>query len=952
MAHRLPPRANEWIARDKPLSFAFEGEVCHAFSGDTIASALLANGHRILGRSFKYHRPRGVLSAANHDSNLLLQSSTRLNLRGDVEPVIAGESYTAVNTFGGVKRDWAQYLEWLAPLLPVGFYYKAFYRPRWSFKWWERVIRQVSGLGRVAPHFPRTRYPHARTSCDCLVIGSGAAGLAAARQVARHGHNVIVADENAQPGGSLTYSGNSAERAWLAETLRDLSTLNVELRQGACAAGLYSDFEVPLVAADGLTVVTPRCVVVATGVIEQPAIFHNNDLPGVMLMSGAQRLVQRYAVAPCERAVVLAGNQDAYVATLELLDAGLQIVAVLDLENTPQCADLVTELKARGVRVVKFAKDIAAYAHNGELAHVSFTANGVADSIACDGCLMSVGWAPATQLLHQAGARFDHDRALEQMLPTHLPSGIAAAGRVNGRYRFVARIEDGEAAAATILRSLNHPVAAAPAPPVESLARSHPHPWFTHAKRKNFVDFDEDIQLDDLSVACREGFDNIELLKRYTTNGMGPSQGKHSNLNAARWLAEYHGQTLAEIGSTTARPFYHPVPMGTLAGRRIRPHVESALNPQHDAAQAEWMEAGVWRRPKYYREGSASTSRLNEYQAVRERIGMIDVSTLGKFEIFGPDAAQLLNLTYTSAVDKTALGMTRYVLMCDHRGTIVDDGVAARLGETHFYVTAGSSHAPASYRQLLQIAAAYKLDVEVVDRTRNVAAINIAGPRARALLRDATSQDLSDAAFPFLGIREATLCGLPVRMMRVGFVGEVGYEVHLDYRDAPALWQSFLELGANDEIRPFGVETQRLLRLEKGHLIVAQDTDGVMHPFETPLGGLVNLKKSQFLGRAALEYLREHPARRLVGFATADSRALGLEECHLVIDGGAILGRVTSVGYSTVLNQTIGLAVIDRLSETAPTELTIRLSDGTLLPVNVVSTPFYDPGNTRQKETP
>ena len=950
MAHRLPPQPNEWISREQPVQFQFEGERYEAYAGDTVSSALLANGRRMLGRSFKYHRPRGVLSGANHDSNVLLQTGSRLNLRGDVEPVTAGEAYTAVNTFGGLKWDWAQSLEWLAPLLPVGFYYKAFFKPRWMFPWWERIIRSVSGLGYVTSAFPATRQPHRRVYCDCVIIGAGATGMAAARVLAEQGLEILLIDENAQIGGSLGYTARTDEQsAWFTATRNFLANAaQVAVHTHSFAAGLYTDFEVPLIAPAGMTVVTARSVLVATGAIEQPAVFRNNDLPGVMLASAAQRMVHRYGVAPFERGVVLAGNVDAYDAALDLLDCGLRIEALLDLEDPATRGERAQALKSRGVRVIGHAKALEARAKGQALARVALRIDGVAEEIECDGLLMSVGWAPASALLHQGGARFAYDTALDQMIPHELPSGLVAAGRVNGRYRFAARVADGEAAAQEILQALGRPAVGRERPALEREVRSHPRPWFAHAKAKNFVDFDEDIQLHDLEIACREGFDNVELLKRYTTNGMGPSQGKHSNLNAARWLADYQGKTLAEIGSTTARPFYHPVAMGTLAGRRVRPQAESALNALHDQAQAQWMEVGQWRRPRFYRRGSPDISRRAEYQAVRERIGMIDVSTLGKFEIFGPDAARLLNLCYTSAVDKTALGMTRYVLMCDHRGTIVDDGVAARLAEHHFYVTAGSSHAPATYRQLTQIAALFKLEVEVIDMTRQLAAINIAGPRVRALLREVTTQDLSDASFPFLGVRDGTLCGLPVRLMRVGFVGEVGYEVHLSYTDAPRLWRELLRLGAADEILTFGLETQRLLRLEKGHLIVGQDTDGVMHPFETPLAGLVNFKKPQFLGKAALETLRENPQRRLVGFETNDPAAATIEECHLIIEHRAILGRVTSVGYSPVLGKTVGLAVFERQTDTA--RFQIRTSAAVLVDARTLATPFYDPTNARQKE--
>ena len=951
MVRRLAPRPSDWIARDKPVSFTFEGASYRAYQGDTISSALLANGRRVLGRSFKYHRPRGVLSAANHDANVLLQTAQALNIRGDVTPVADGEAYSAVNTWGGVQRDYGQYLEWLAPWLPVGFYYKAFYRPRWAFPWWERLIRQISGLGRITPHFPTQRTPVQRVYCDCLVIGAGAAGLSAAISLAADNSAVLLIDENAQTGGRLTYTSDDTADFLQQSRERCARLSNLTLWTSAVAVGVYAEREVAVVTDQGLRIVSARNIIVATGLIEQPAVFRNNDLPGVMLASGAQRLVQRYAVAPCERATLLVANPEGYDAALELKSVGIDIARILDLDDPATRGDRAAAAQAHGIRVIGQVRDIEAEARHSELTAVKWSTAQGDDRIDCDGLLMSVGWAPAAQLLLQAGGRCSFDPVLNQPVPSEWPDGIFTAGSVNGHYALAARIADGEAAAEAVQARSSGIQTSQSTPVRETNPHSHLHPWFAHRKAKNFVDFDEDIQLNDLTVACREGFDNVELLKRYTTNGMGPSQGKHSNLNAARILVDYHGQATETITQTTSRPFYHPVPMGVLAGRRLRPVATSALDGGHAELDAEWMEAGAWHRPRYYRNGSAAQSREIEYRAVRERIGLIDVSTLGKFEVIGPDAAQLLNLCYTSAVDKTAVGMTRYVVMCDHRGIIVDDGVAARLNETRFYVTAGSGHALASYRQLTQVAALFKLNVEIIDVTRHLAAINIAGPHTRALLAPLTNLDLTDAGFPFLGIRTGTLCGFDVRMMRVGFVGEVGYEIHLPYCSAPALWKSLLELGRADDIRPFGVETQRLLRLEKGHLIVGLDTDGVTHPFETPLSGLVNFKKANFIGKAALEILREAVARTLVGFDTQHaSLESPIEDCHLIIDGPDVIGRVTSVDVSPGLSKTIGLAAIERRAATANMPLKIRLSNGDLVTARITPTPFYDPTHSRQRE--
>lgn len=951
-SHRLPPQPGEWIARDAPLEFRFEGNVFRGFEGDTVSSALLAEDQRVLGRSFKYHRPRSVLSAANHDANVLLQTAATLNLRGDVEPVVAGSDYRAVNTVGGVRRDWARFIERLAPMLPVGFYYKTFHRPRALFPLWERIIRRISGLGVVRPDFPRTRQPHQHLACHCLVVGAGAAGLAATRALLDAGLHVTLVDENPRIGGSAFHAGDDAARAWLTETLSALQAhprLKVFTR--TVAAGCYSDLELALVTPEGLVFAQAQRLVLATGAHEQPAVFRNNDLPGVMLTSAAQRLVARHAVAPFTRGVMLAGNADAARALAWFAARGLRIDAVLDLDPSGQAlADIRPQLAAQGIACLRDIRQVEALAaRDGTLGAVRVDAGGQSKTLACDGLLMSVGWAPANPLLHQAGTRFRHDADIDQMVPDTLPRGVFACGRVNGVHAFNAKLADGQAAAAEVCATLDVAVPSAPRPARGTSRCGLAKPWFRHPRKREFIDFDEDIQLHDLEVACREGFDNIELLKRFTTNGMGPSQGKHSNLNAARWLADYRGETLEQVGSTTARPFYHPVPLGTLAGRRIRPEARSALESLHDEAGAVWMEAGAWRRPRHYGEGDPAVRRLEEYRAVRERVGMIDVSTLGKLEIIGPDALQLLNLAYTSAFDKLAIGKTRYVLLCESRGLLVDDGVAARLGDGHYYVTAGSGHVQGTYRTLTQLAALEGLAVEVIDRTRALCALNVAGPAARGLLQAHTPLGLDDVNFPFLGVRETTLFEIPVRLMRVGFVGETGFEIHARYSDGPRLWTALTAAGAAFGLRPFGVDTQRLLRLEKGHLIIGHDTDGVMHPFETALGGMVAFSKPRFMGRAALEYLSHHATRSVVPFVSQDPGAAQLEECHLAIADGEIIGRITSLGQSPSLNCTVGLAVVER-TVPAGERLLLRNATGAEVEARVVDGAFYDPTNARQRE--
>lgn len=954
MANRLAPQPNEWIERNRRLSFVFEGERYDGLEGDVLSSALLANDVVVQARSFKYHRPRSVLSFANHDANVLVTSGDRTNVRADVERVIQGRSYRAVNTYGGLRFDVARVLQLFSRVLPVGFYYKAFYWPRFLFPLWERLIRTMAGLGKVNTTAPCVRVSRRNRFCDVLIIGGGVAGLAAAKQCLSESVDVVIADENAHLGGSFDYLHARDESAQAVKTaiLELLKASDpIEVLAQHFAAGFYADNSVPLVGPNGIVHVHAKTVIFATGLYEQPAVFRNNDLPGVMLATAAQRLVHRYAIAPCTNAVVLAGNDEAYAAAVDLQAAGIRIAAIVDLADPNSRGDLAARAIASGIQIIPNASIDEARGHNGRLAAVSIRSNDAkqGQSIECDGLLMSVGWAPAGGLLYQAGARLEYDATLEQVVPASLPAGIYCAGRLNGVFDYLDQIDDGTAAANAALAHLGLANAEAPRPARTARPHSHPYPITIHAKGKEFVDFDEDLQVKDLTIAYREGFDSVELMKRYSTIGMGPSQGKTSNMNGVRILGQLQGKAVQAVGVTTPRPFTHPVPMGMLAGRRLRRQWCTPMHEYHHAENADLQEAGTWLRPMSYTRGSPSEAIEREYQMVREHVGIIDVSTLGKIELFGPDVIPLLEYAYTCSFEQLKQGMTRYIFMVDGSGTLVDDGVAARLADDHFYITATSSHAQAVVRQLQQYADQLGFDVAIVDRTFQVAALNLAGPRSAGVLSKLTDIDLSPENFPYLALREGHIAGVQARALRVGFVGELGYEIHFPASHGVALWQALLDAGAAAGIGAFGVEAQRLLRLEKGHLIFGQDTDGTSNPFEVNLGWGVRLSKQQFVGKHSLTKLKPMLKRRMVGFITHADPDRRIQECHLVIEQGGIAGRVTSVAYSPHRQAVIGLAMVDSALTEVGQTLSIRVSDSTTVAVTVAEMPFYDPDNERQQ---
>ncbi len=965
MSFRLPPQPEEWIDRSRTLMFRFEGRSYHGFEGDTISSALAACGVRMLGRSFKYHRPRGIYSFANHDVNCLLENGQATNIRADVTPLSAGVELHSVNTVGGLRRDWARFMNRLGPMFPVGFYYKTFHRPLRWFPFWERRMREMAGLGRVEIARPRVRSPKAFAFCDVLVVGAGPAGLSAAIAARQAGASVVLVDEQRRPGGSLHYQSplDATVRETRESLLQQAHSSQVEVRPATCAVGFYADHLIALADPQRLTKVRAKSVVLATGGYEQPAVFGNNDLPGVMLGTAAQRLVHLYAVAPGRHVVALVSGDEGLRMALDLADCGVNVTAVVDLRpSTPQ-SPARSAIVDRGISLLEgyaVVRALAAAGHESirgvEVAPLS--ASGQIDSqrqktLPADALLVSVGWASADGLLCQAGGKVGYDSEVHQFLPVRVPHGVHVAGRAAGLSSLKDRLADGAEAgrAAAKDTGFDTPATAGRTRPTGNV--NHPHPIFPHAEAKSFIDFDEDVQYKDVIHSVQEGFDQVELLKRYSTFGMGPSQGKLANTNAIRLLAKATGRSVAETGTTTARPFIQPVPLELLAGRGFHVQRRTAIDDWHDRRGAVWMTAGEWRRPAYYKSGDRESDQqeavAREVSAVRQRVGLIDVSTLGKIEIWGDRAGEFLDRVYTGRFSNLAVGMSRYGLACDESGVVIDDGVVFRLAPDRYYFTTTTTNAVAIYRELTRYALLWDMGVTLVNLTGQVAAMNLAGPLARKVLGGCSDLKLSPAEFPFLASRLGNVAGAPARILRVGFVGELGYEIHVPFRQALHVWRALFEQGQPHGLAPFGVEAQRVLRLEKGHVIVGQDTDGLTIPAEAGLTWAVKLDKPFFVGQRSLKILARKPiSRQLVGFALpADVHSAPLE-CNLVIDKGDIAGRVTSITRSPTLNQWIGLAFVRPNQSTPGTTFAIRTDDGSSVPATVVPLPFYDPKHERQ----
>ncbi len=952
----------ELVDYDQPIEFTFEGKRFLGLAGDTIASALAANDVWVLSRSFKYHRPRGVFSLAGWEANTLVQVGHEPNVPADRELVVNGAIVEGQNYRGSLDNDRDAILGRFARFMPVGFYYRAFYRSQWLWeKFWEPAIRKRTGLGTIAPDAPHRYFDKAFGFYDVAVIGGGPAGMSAALEAAGTGLDVLLVDENRALGGALSHERLDAEgeraaslRLELIAAIDAQPTLTV--MTDAVCNGWFADNWLPVIKGNRLHKMRAREVVLATGAMGQPATFHNNDLPGIMLGTAAQRLIRTYGVRPGRRAAVYTNNDDGYGIALDLIDGGTEVAAVIDLRDEISPDERVKSIATQGVDIHHGHSITSAIAAEGNR-HVTGVyaeplTGGFSVSVVCDLLCIAVGAMPTYQLALQSGARLTHDAADAAFSIVGLPEHVALAGAVNGAGIIDAALADGRQAGWKVARDLGAKVVHEPAIAKADSVPGPLHPVRKHPKGKDFVDFDEDLQVADIANAVAEGYAELELVKRFSTVGMGPSQGRHSALNTARIVANETGRSLEDVGVTTARPPVYGERLGILAGRSFDPERHTSMHHRHLEAGAHMMTAGVWWRPAYYGPREQRGRCIsNEALAVRQNLGVIDVSTLGGLEVRGSDAAEFMNRMYTFAYLKQPVGRARYVLMTNDAGTIIDDGVACRFAEDWYYVTTTTTGAERVYQTMLWWNTQWRLDVDIANVSVALAAVNIAGPRSRELLATLVADiDLSSEAFPYMGVREGQVAGISARVFRVGFVGELGFEVHVAAGHGEALWDAIFAAGREFGIVPFGVEAQRVLRLEKGHIIVSQDTDAMTTPEEAHMTWAISQRKPFFVGKRSIEVRDRYLSKRkLVGFAIEDPFAPLPQESNLVVLNDEIVGFVTSVVRSPNLGRVIGLAYTARVASEPGAALPIRLDDGRTVAAEVVELPFYDPNNLRQE---
>ena len=943
------------IRRDQPLRFSFDGRHLSGYAGDTLASALLAHGVHLVGRSFKYHRPRGILSAGSEEPNALVtidrgSGLSTPNQRATTIELYDGLTARSQNAWPSVRFDIAATADFLSPLLSAGFYYKTFMWPAafWH-RWYEPAIRAAAGLGRVPKAPDPDRYLHRYAHCDVLVIGAGPAGLAAAAAAAKH-ERVILCDEQSEPGGSLlscpsTRIDGMATSDWIGGAL----DAGMTVLSRTTAFGWYPDNMIALservtdhvarpnanLPRERLWLVRARRVVIATGAIERPSVFPGNDRPGIMLASAAATYLHRYSVIPGRRIVVAASHDSAWHAAFALASAGSTIAGILDqrdtvdpsLHETARAAGIPTHIGARitgtsGRRRVQFVR----------------TDRGPA-VVRCDTVLMSDGWTPSVQLFSQSRGKLQFDPASGTFLPGQSAAAEQSVGACAGVFDLASCLADGHRAGGGDPRSFTvtgEPFVGAAVPPTPG----RPH-------GKAFVDFQNDVTSKDLAIAASEGFHAIEHVKRYTTTGMATDQGKTGNLNALATIAALTGRPIPEIGLTTFRPPYTPVTFGAFAGAARGDLFEPVRRTPIDDRDAVFEDVGAWKRAHYFAERGETMAQAvaRECRAVRTDLGMFDASTLGKIEVVGRDAAEFLNRMYTGDFARLPSGRCKYVLLLGEDGFIRDDGVIARLAPDRFHVTTTTGGAANVLHHMEDYLQTEFPDLEVwlTSVTEQWAVIALQGPRAAlALAPFLEGVDLS--AMPHMSVREGRFAGVPTRLFRVSFSGELGYEINLPADFARSAWDLLRETGATR----YGTETMHVLRAEKGFVVVGQETDGTVIPDDLGLHGTIARAKPDFVGKRSLtrpDMLRDD-RKQLVGLLTADPMVVLTEGAQLTATGTVSLGHVTSAYRSAALGRSIALALLAGGRSQIGTTLLVPLV-GQIAKVTVTEPIFYDPAGAR-----
>jgi sarcosine oxidase, alpha subunit family, heterotetrameric form len=991
-ANRIPGKGRLTPART--ARFTFDGTSYTAIEGDTVASALIANGIHLAGRSFKYHRPRGILTAGPEEPNALLDVSRdaarrQPNVRATVQEVFDGMVTSSQNRWPSLSFDIGAINDAFSMFFAAGFYYKTFMWPKAAWhKLYEPFIRRAAGLGVAPKEADPDRYANRYAHCDVLVVGGGAAGLAAALAAAEAGAKVIICDEQPEVGGAFHYDTGATVDGqngydWAQATAAKLAAMeNVTLLTRTTAFGYYNHNFVALAERvtdhvakpeknqprERLWQVRAKRVILATGAIERHMVFSNNDRPGILLAAAGRTYLNHFGVSVGAKVGVYTAHDSAYEAAIDLKKAGVSVPVIVDCRENPGAA-VLAEARSLGIEVLT-GHSVIDTSGRLRVKSIKIQRNGGGSSrtVEVDALLVSAGWTPSVHLFSQSRGKLKFDAANQRFLPDVYAQESVCIGACNGTDDLQALLDEATAAGASMAAA-----AGAAGSAGTKLSGSNAYAWTggmigaaegagPDDSVKAFIDFQHDVCAKDIRLAVREGMHSIEHIKRFTTNGMASDQGKLSNMHGLAIAAEMLGKEIPQVGLTTFRAPYTPVTFGTLIshsrGDLFDPTRKTPLHDLEVAAGADFEDVGNWKRAWYYpKPGEDMHAAVNrECKTVREIAGVFDASTLGKIEVVGPDAAKFLNLLYTNAWDTLKPGRCRYGIMTREDGFVYDDGVVGRLAEDRFHVTTTTGGAPRVLHHMEDYLQTEfpELKVWLTSTTEQWAVIAVQGPKARDIIAPFVEGiDISNEAFPHMSVAEGKFCGVPTRLFRVSFTGELGYEINVPADFGASVYEQVWKRAESMGACQYGTETMHVLRAEKGYIIVGQDTDGTLTPDDSGYGWAVSKKKTDFVGIRGLKRpdLVRDGRKQLVGLKSKDGKSVLIEGAQIVADPNqpkpmTMLGHVTSSYWSENLGHPIAIAMIaggrSRMGET----LYVPMKDKTVA-VEVTDTVFYDKEGAR-----
>lgn len=991
------------IDRSKPLTFTYNGKQYKGFQGDTLASAMLANGVNVVSRSFKYSRPRGIVAAGAEEPNAILQlgatEATQVpNVRATQQELFNGLVSQSTNGWPNVDTDVMSVLGKVGgKMMPPGFYYKTFMFPESLWNTYESLIRKAAGMGRSPLENDPDFYDHINQHCDVMIVGAGPAGLAAALAAARSGARVILADEQNEFGGSLLSTTEKLDgkpaSEWVSAVTEELRSYDDVMLLPRSTVNGYHDHNFVTIherCTDHLSDIAPvnqarqrlhkvraKWVVLATGAHERPLVYSNNDVPGCMVSGAVSTYINRYGVVPGNELVVTTTNDYGYQSALDWHDAGRKVVAVVDTRANPE-GERIDAARQRGINVITGSAVIdvqgAKRVSGVSVAPISADGNKVSGSVTklgTDTVATSGGWSPVIHLSSHTGSRPIWNDKIVGFVPGPTVQKQLTAGGINGSYNTNSVLSEGLDAGLKAIAEVGLNAAEVMLPQAEDVKEGAPMTLFhiphikpTSQAPKQFVDYQTDVTAAGIELACREGFESIEHVKRYTAMGFGTDQGKLGNINGMAVAAKALNKTIPETGTTIFRPNYTPITFGAIAGRNcgalFDPKRYSAMQMWHVERGAKFEDVGQWKRPWYFPQTGESMQQSldRECLAVRDSAGILDASTLGKIDIQGKDAREFLGRIYSNAWAKLAVGKCRYGLMCGEDGMVFDDGVSACLGDNHFLMTTttGGAARVLEWLELYHQTEWPELEVYFNTVTDHWSTLTISGPNSRKLLAELTDYDLSNDNFAFMDWKQIKVAGVPARVFRISFTGELTFEINVQANYGMHVWEKLFEAGAKYNLTPYGTETMHILRAEKGFIIAGQDTDGSVHPFDLGMGWCVaNKKPFSYVGKRGMnreDCVREN-RKQMVGLKTKDPKMVIPEGAQAVLDPNepipmTMVGHVTSSYWSANLGHSIAMGFIkgglDKMGET----VYYPLVDGTVIEAEICSPIFLDPKGERQ----